>query len=317
MVEYLKIPGTRLPWWAEQKYEAGETSFVLENLANEDYHGAKGMVSKSNLDIAARSGAHYRHFLNPKLSPGYIPGTEVAPEEPTEPMIVGNAFHTLILEPLAFARRYVVMPDFGDMRSSTRRATRDTWIAEEARGKTPLTKAQDSMIRAMRESALRVPKLRAILDRGRAEVTASCICPHTGLPQRSRTDWVSDIMGLGFDLKSAVDASERYWRIEAGRRRLAVQDAMYTNVFGACGIPFSEFVFGVIEKEPPFAVGLYTLSDEDRACGEQLYLRGLRNIQRWVEADDFPGYTPEGVRTITLPKYAREEAEAALNDLEN
>ena len=314
MPELFSIPGHELPYWASP-LASGE-SFVLDSLPNEDYHSTKALISKSTLDIAARSGQHYLHSIAPERCPGYHEDDEFAadPDENKEALIVGNAFHTLVLEPMAFSRRYVVMPPMGDMRSSKNRDFRDAWIKNEAGGRTPLKADSMRMIQRMRESLMRERFMKKLLDSGRPEVTVGAIDPHTGLPCKSRTDWLADI-GIGFDLKSAIDGSKRAWRLEAGRRRLAVQATFYPHVFKLAGIELDQFVFGVVEKVAPYPVGLYSFDEIDLIAGEQLYMRNLRDIRRWIETDEFPGYTGGVVETITLPSFQRQDAEEALSDL--
>lgn len=314
MQPIFEIPGHELPYWAMELLDVdGRRGFIADNVSAEDYHSTKALISKSTLDIADTSGAHYLYYLDPESCPGYDPD-DAQEETVAEELIIGNAFHTLVLEPMAFSRRYVELPDFGDMRSSTNRAVRDAWIRNDSGGRTPLKRQHLRMINGMRDSLMREPYMRKLLDDGQPEVTAVCIDPHTGLPCKARTDWLSRIR-IGFDLKSAKDASRRWWRLEAGRRRLAVQSTFYPHVFQQAGVELEGFVFGVVEKTPPYAVGLYTLEEDDLLAGEQMYMRNLRDIRRWIESGRFPGYTDGKVESIRLPAFSRDEAERAMDDL--
>lgn len=299
------IPGTTLPWWASSLAEDGQPC-IIDDLVNDDYHNTRAMVSKTAMDKADKSGKKYRYWIDHAEEDE--PGTEAAAElEKEKPALVeGDAFHCLVLEPLAFDRRFFVLPDnLGDMRSSKNRKYRDDMIAEQAPGgtKTILKHTQFQMINGMRDSAFSVPKLRAILEDGKPEVTAIWIDPDTGLPCKIRTDWLTERMRMALDLKSARDASKQWWKLEAARRRLFVQDAFYTRGLYENGIEADEFVFAVVEKEPPYDVGLYHLPEGARLAGENAYMRNLRDIRKWVEAGEYPSYT-DGVEMIDIPPWA-------------
>lgn len=49
---------------------------------------------------------------------------------PTDAMIFGSLFHAMLLEPEKLKSKFLMMPDFGPMQSSTNRAKRDAWKAE-------------------------------------------------------------------------------------------------------------------------------------------------------------------------------------------
>ena len=68
------------------------TLIPASQLSNTDYHRAEG-ISKSGLDLIARSPMHYR-FREQR--------------EPTAAMALGTATHAAILEPALYAHDYVI-----------------------------------------------------------------------------------------------------------------------------------------------------------------------------------------------------------------
>ena len=296
-MDMMMLPGTVMPGWAEP-LEFGEF-VVLNDLPNSQYHGTRALISKSGLDVAARSLAHYAHYL----------ADQPLDDSDSEALLIGSALHSLVLEPMVFRREFCLLPDFGDMRSSTNRKMRDTWLANEHPGKKPLKADQWQMIHDMRESLFRNRRIRAILENGRPEVTCAAVCPHTGLPLKIRMDWESEIDGVALDLKSALDGSPKGWRRAAANMRYHVQDAYYTNVAQLCQRDVRELSFAVIEKEPPYVAGLYTLNVTARAAGELVYQSQLAEIAAACETGEFPGYGRGNVVELSLPKYAVEEVE--------
>ena len=82
---------------------------TLDNLSNAEYH-ANPYVSKSHLDEINRSPFHYwDRYINPD---------RVIPE-PTKAMLLGSAFHTMVLEPELFERDYIVEPADAPKRPTT------------------------------------------------------------------------------------------------------------------------------------------------------------------------------------------------------
>lgn len=301
-MDLLLPPGHDLPDWAEP-LESGR-AVILDGLPNEEYHGARALVSKSALDVFSRSPAHYLYYLDS----GRLEDQGDANDDP-EPLLVGSAFHSLVLEPMVFSRSYTMLPDFGDMRSSKNRAMRDGWLSERP-GVIGLKRAQWDMIHGMRESIFRHKKLRRILENGRPEVTCAVIDPSTGLPRKCRWDWVSEIDGLGLDLKSARDGSPDRWRREAAQRRYHVQDAHYTETSKAAGLDIEVLGFGVVEKEPPYVCGLYTLDPTARLAGELRARAELDGIAECCDTGIFPGYSNGNALELILPKWATTETES-------
>ena len=74
-----------------------EPGKVYDGLLAEAYHAAKG-ISKSGLDLIARSPMHYDHARR-------------HPKPATAAQAGGTAFHTLVLEPERFNAECVLIPD--------------------------------------------------------------------------------------------------------------------------------------------------------------------------------------------------------------
>ena len=71
---------------------------ALKKMSNAEYH-ALDYVSKSHLDEVNKSPFHYwDKYINPNR----------VIQEPTKQMILGSAFHTLVLEPELFDKEYIV-----------------------------------------------------------------------------------------------------------------------------------------------------------------------------------------------------------------
>lgn len=296
MYDFIKNPALRdmlaCPEWAA-KAAADDGRSIIYNLPDVMYHGTPALISKGGLDKVARTPLHWRYNAAPQ--------DEDAPD--SDAFLIGKAFHALGLEEHTFRQRYVKLPDFGTMQSSRNRALRDDWIRDEGQDRIPLKESQWDRVHAMRDALHRHPAARKLMARGTPEVTATWRDPHTELMCKSRADWLYAEGEIFVDLKSARDASPELWRREAALRRYHVQDTFYSRAFEENGLHISNFVFIVVEKEPPYATGVYQLDDTARLKGEQLYMRELELLRKCMETDNWPAYSDKVV-DMRLPAYA-------------
>jgi hypothetical protein len=281
-----------LPSWAA-KFFPDPGRGLVENLPEEVYHGTRSLMSKSALDIVARSLLHYRYWLD-----------EQPDDDETASMKLGHAFHVATLEPDLFAQKVLELPDFGPLQSSKNRATRDDWIAAQTPGVTILKATEIAKAWAMGSAVRAHPGARLLLRKGRPEVTATWTDAPTGIRCKARADWLPEgFADVGCDLKSAIDASPEGFARAAARLRYHVQDAFYTEGFRANDVDMAHFAFIVCESTPPYAVAVYELDDTARVRGEQLYMRELRAVAAAIQTGKWTGYGDE-VMNLRLPTWA-------------
>lgn len=302
--------------WARPAFDGTNKSgaHVVYNLDEATYHASRGLVSKSALDQVNDSLEKYRYWQD-------------HPENPTAAMIEGSAFHCAVLEPDLFASRYAIVPDFGDMRSSTNRAKRDGWIEDHVLGSglIALKLQQVELIRAMAHAVRNHADVRLLLRNATTEVSVAWTwmddagdADEEGIPMKSRADGTTmDFGGVAFDLKRALSASRDGFLKAMLARRYHVQDAIYTRGLRAGAIPVKNFVFIACEPEPPYAVGIWQAPQPMRLVGEDTARRDLKRLQRARATGYFPGYT-QGVQELEAPGWfmARAEQEGAKADAE-
>ena len=281
---------TTLPAWADP----WPGKAVIYDLPEEKYHGTRAIISKSSLDIFARTPLHYYHSLDAER------------DAPTSEMKMGSAFHVATLEPDLFTRKVAVIPDdiaSLPMQSSKNRALRDAWAADEAFGKIILKPDEFAHVDGMASAVRRHPAARKLLASGTSEVTALWTDPETGLRCKSRADFICQMRGVYVDLKSAVSAAPDAFQRSAVNMRYHVQDAFYSRAFEENGTHIEHFVFVVVEREPPYAVACYQLDETAKLKGESLYMKELRDLRDCMEANFWPGYG-DRVMDLSLPPWA-------------
>ena len=251
-------------------------------LSNADYH-ADPAVSASHLHAVARSPqAYWARYLNPDRP--------VA--EPTAAMRFGSLTHCAVLEPDELLQRYGVAPD--------RRTKEGKAQAEQMtqQGIEPVSQA-DLTTALWIAAAVRCHPIAAeLLAAGKAEQSFWWDDLDTGLRCKCRPDWYYGATVV--DLKTTTDASPSGFARSVAAYRYHVQAAHYlSGLFGA-----ERFVFIAVEKTYPYAVGVYELDDAAMDEGYSLRHRDMRRIQSCHASTRWPGYTDDGINTLSLPRWA-------------
>lgn len=270
-------------------------------MENADYH-AHPAVSKSGLDLIARSPLHYwARYLDPNR----------VPTEPTAAMRLGTAVHTLTLEQDQFENRYVTAPSV-DRRTKEGKAR---WLEFEANaGGRELISADDrATISRMAEAVWRHPAAAMLLHwQGKAETTHMWTDATTGVECKCRPDWLTNDGNLIVDLKTTEDASPRGFQRSVANYRYHVQAAWYLNgIEAATGHRPDQFIFICVEKKAPFAVGVYAADAEMIQIGVETAARDLEVYATCKAADAWPSYSDQ-IEPLSLPAWMRPRADGSL-----
>lgn len=267
---------------------------ILRDVPAAEYHKRElGVASQSVLKlIREKSPAHYRAWV------------DAEDDADTPALAFGRAYHAAVLEPDKFASEYIVLPDFGDMRSSKNRAMREAFKDEHPTA-TFIDAEDGDKIVAMREALLRHPVVRGILKDGFPEVTMRWIDPQTGVECKARGDWYRP--GKFFaDLKTTLDASPEAFRRSVVSYGYHVQHAHYCDGANACGEPVENYLIVAQEKDPPYVAAVYHIDSFAEARGFELRERGLQTMRECIDSDTWPGYGA-GITELTLPQWALED----------
>lgn len=249
-------------------------------------------VSKHDLDLVARSPAHYR-------------AAKLTPQETTPAMAFGTAAHAWILEPETAASQVVVLPKID-------RRTRDgkkQWEEFEMMhpNKTRITDEDARHLAAM-AAAVNNHKIAGKLlnEKTATEVSVLWQDERTQAMCRCRPDLVAN--DIIVDLKTTYDASKAAFSHTMHKYRYHVQAAYYLDGCRAAGLvpEKSDFVFIAVEKKPPYGVAIYHLPFDDIERGRFQYERDLTRFAYAQKTGHWFGYS-ENIDTLELPYFARKE----------
>jgi hypothetical protein len=258
---------------------------------NAAYH-AHPAVSKSHLDLIARSPLHYwARYLDPN---------RVTPE-PSPQMRLGTALHTHVLELSRWDEEIAVAP--GDINRRTKEG-REQWAAFEAdaAGKTVITADDAAQVQAMARAVFRHPAAAMLLGLpGKAETTHMWTDAATGLECKCRPDWLTDDGSIVVDLKTTKDASPRGFRRSIGDYRYHLQAAWYLHgLEQATGKRPDQFIFICVESTAPYACAVYAADAEMVERGHEQAMRDLAKLAECRAAGSWPSYS-EQIEPIGLP----------------
>jgi hypothetical protein len=279
---------------------------IIENMPESEYR-SHSAIANSDLVTFRRSAAHFeaRRRFGSKDTPAKLDG---------------RALHCAILEPETFLQRYCVLPadaprDLRHLRdakqpsASTKEAIAwwDAWEAESA-GRITLD-AADYTLKMETASRIRQhPALRTYFEApGQFELSVFATDPETGVEVKCRIDRLVTIAQyrVGLDPKSTDDARYDAFQSSAYKFGYFQQNAFYRDVCEWAGIPLDLFLFIAFEKEEPFGVKVYEMSEDDLEYGRRLYRPALNAYAQCLESGEFPSYD-DSIEVLTRPAWAKE-----------
>ena len=269
---------------------------------NAAYH-AHAAVSKSHLDLVAKSPLHYwARYLDPNR----------VPQEPTAAMAIGSAVHTHVLELDQWDAQYVVAPAGMDRRTKVGKAEWE--VFQTAIGaRTVISREDADLVMRIGRSVLSHPAAAYLLALpGKAETTHMWHDEISGLQCKCRPDWLLDDGSMIVDLKTTEDASPKAFQQSIAKWRYHVQAAWYLDgIEKATGKRPEQFIFIAVEKKPPYACAVYVADPQMVEIGGQTARADLDKLNLCKAADNWPGYSDQ-VEVINLPPWMRPKPDGTL-----
>lgn len=264
------------------------------NLDSEKYHADKSTLSRSALMDFDHSSYHYwATHLNPKRPK----------KEPTNAMIMGSAFHCMILEPETFNDRYAIMPEpvlLKEVGKEQYQLYKELMAQTEESGKTVLPYGMyvdlGKMLDAFQKNSIGL----GLIKDARIEHSFFWQDKHSGLILKCRPDALHS--NIIVDLKTTSDASPKAFQNEMVRYGYHVQGAMIRDAVEIIeGNRIEKVINVVIETKYPYAMGIYIIDEFALDEGHRKYKQICLDLKAALEQQVWIDY---GVQTISLPKWA-------------
>lgn len=250
---------------------------------NAEYHADRTAISKSGLDLIAKSPAHFRYWMDHT-------------RDETPAMQKGTLVHTMALEPENIKDQYAVMPS----EIKQRRGKAYEAFAAEAGDRVILTLSQMEEAGRIVDAVERNPVARKIIaDAEKIEESVFAEDFGTGVMCKCRPD--IRIGNRLYDLKTTRNANARSFAYSVRSYRYHVQAAFYLDVCRWSGIDVDQFGFIAVDSDTmPYQCTVYeSLEQSAIDSGREEYRQNLNVYAECLEKNDWPGY-PEKYEYLSL-----------------
>ena len=222
--------------------------------------------------------------------------------DPTPDMVWGTVFHTALLEPGRFLDGIVANPYDGRTKDGKK-------FKDEHAGYTVISKDDYDGVMAARDALLRNPTIKALIEReGMSEATGVWIDPDTGLLCRCRPDHYVPSLAMAVDIKTTTNAGAKAFAKTAANFGYDLQAEFYSEGWNrAGGGEVENFIFVVVERDPPYAHALYEIDEPGRAMGQVIMRKALARYAECKASGVWPGHPAEVVR-LSFPQWVYQEA---------
>lgn len=174
-------------------------------------------------------------------------------------LLEGRLQHTLFLEHHKWEEEFIIAPEI-NRRTKVGKAEYEEWCLTVG-DRTPIKQEMFD------ECMVRREVLQDFIPQPDHKVELTLCFEWNGQPCKGKLDWHTgtDV----WDLKTARDASPRGFKQAINSFRYHQQAAFYIRACRAVGLPTEKFYFLAQEKAHPYPFGVYTLSDEAIAYGDE------------------------------------------------
>ena len=260
----------------------------IVNQPETEYRTTKPLLSQSIIKtMLAQSPAHARYQID-------------NPSEPSPAMKLGTAAHCRILEGAdVFASRYAIAPAC-DRRTKEGKAIYEAFQTEHG-GKEIISAGDWQSIDGMACAVADHPLAGRLFEGGTAEVSA--FGSVKGGDIKGRFDYFHQADGVIVDLKTTMDASPDEVQRYAAKFDLHIQQFVYAEIYRIItGKTPSDFVFVLVEKNPPYGVAVIRLTKEAVEAARGQVEKALALWQQCEQSSVWPAYG-DNVITVDLPAW--------------
>jgi len=245
----------------------------IYDLPIREYHKLKA-ISRSAISELKKSPLHYwEKFINPEPK-----------EEKSHPALnLGNAVHTLVLEPEKFLDEFAVMEKV-DLRT-TKGKEYQKLFDENSQGKIILKEEDYLLAKNISQEILNHPSVSVILkDSFSVEKSIFWIDEDTELVCKARPDIWSHSLGVIFDIKTTNDASPENFMYSIRKYNYHIQAAMQIDaIFKNTGEMVKGFSILAAPTEAPHKPYIYMLDDDTIKQGRYEYQSALKIIKKCMD----------------------------------
>lgn len=259
---------------------------IVKNMLDSDYRAEVG-ISQSMLKEFYTSPAHYKHQFTIE-------------REVTKAMLIGTATHLACFQPKEFDANVVMSKKF-DMRKTEDKIASAKFNEENA-GKVILNNEEHELCLGMAEAVRSHSTFYQGCNKGDAEVAVfSDVLPFKDIKIKGKLDWVNWDEKCVFDLKTTNACLKNMYSVKnvIDDNMYHLQAAMYLTLLAHNGFEGFRFIFIFVEKEAPYGVRAFEISEKTLKRQMELLNINLANMQMCVDHDMWPSYE-DNITTIDI-----------------
>lgn len=274
---------------------------AVKGVSNNDYHSLKEYWSSTQLKFMYdHAPAHFEErYLKPQDS-----------GKQSKAKAMGSLVHCLTLTPNEFEKEFFIMPDL-NLRTNDGKAMKEELLLKHA-GKIAITDEQLAEAHLMRESIMRNPKARAILEPGLKEVSYFWECPFSQLKMRAKLDQSSS--GHFTELKTTCEVgpenfARQVYNLHYDLSLFHYREAMKQTKTVEVDVPQAFFL--VVESEAPYVTQVYKVSELLWTTGRDKWLTAVQRLEVALKTKEWGGYFPSDLEApeIAPPPWATKKHE--------
>jgi len=261
------------------------------NLPVAEYDAAPALRSTS-IRLLMKSPAHY--LANHRVE--------------TEAMKTGSLVHAAMLEPEVFGSRYMVMEKVDRRYKEGKVKYEDALRQAQEQKLILINEADQRQVFGIRASLLGHKRISKLLTQAKREV--SLFWNEEDVSCKARIDILPVIDNTIVDLKTTEDAQPKPFMRSVYRYGYNFQAGHYCRGGERIlGMERPDFLLVAIEKEPPYAVAMYTLPRSIIEEGWRQCAAAMEVYRKCLATKEWPGYTEE-----TLELHDWKTAKEAMKD---
>ena len=233
------------------------------------------------------------------------------PHVSTKAMDLGTTVHGLVLG----TGQEIAVLNYENRRTNDYKDDEAKAIAD---GKLPMLRKDYDEARAIADAVLKHPTTGGLFTEGDAEVSMFWRDPEFKIWLRGRADYMTyfDDMPTIVDFKTSADASAEEFARSVYKYGYHQQDPHYREGWAAilgCDWEDIDFVFAVVETEPPYCIATYRVDPADTDRGREQNRIARERFRDCTESGTWPGYSEE-IEDLQLPAYGRQQIDREINE---
>jgi hypothetical protein len=264
---------------------------VIHDLPAAEYHASPALGSSTVRALLSSTPAHALHKLQHA--------------EQTEAQALGTAVHCAVLTPQLYSKEIAIAPEC-DRRTKDGKETYASFLASVG-DRLVITLKQQFVVDEVYRAITLSRTAKALLDR--CQQRELSLFHLDKCATKGRLDAYS--RGIVLDIKTTRDASRAGFERSISQYGYGIQAAHYRRVIEGVGLAFTDFIFIVVETEPPHGVAIYAMEEEVMDLYAPQVEQAIRDWTLCQETHSFRSYADE-IQKVSVPRWLRRQLEEGV-----